>query len=208
MSKPEKPTYLLPVFISLAICIAGLAGAYIFPRLNSTSTLVSAPDLPPVDSPAPPTPSGPVNLTFSKPVSWKTINLPSLGISVCLPPTWSVKATDTIQGTVGAEKFPITKISTFTSTASGSLKSRYLEYKVGTIADPTTILPKSTVDEFYINSLPAIFVSLPGNPDVLVTARGNQLYEFAQQDLNPFADTLEEVYDHFYTMVSCVALLN
>jgi hypothetical protein len=167
-------------------------------------------------TPTPPTLPSPTQVTqnYPRPSNWKTVTIPEMKISLCLPPKW----------VVGTEQQPITDyVEIFferdpqyrpratsirkMAYSGGSRREEYINSKVQYEYEPEKLKKETTVQELVINGRSVLKITIPSFLEELVFVISNSLYSFDIDYKNLVNDSRSAFEKDIYTIVGCIESL-
>lgn len=149
--------------------------------------------------------------TSYKPGSgWQTVNNPTLGISVCLPPKWEFGdlGKSQMSGEIFYARDPqyrpnASAISSYPYNG-GSRRDEYINLKTKYEYEPEKLKGQTTVKEVTINGKSFLAIAIPSFPEVLVTAIDDKLYAI-DIDYDPMVNDSEAAFrKDIQTIAGCL----
>lgn len=148
--------------------------------------------------------------TYPRPANWKTVTIPSMKISLCLPPKWEIGSghypNDYIE--IFFERDPVyrpraTSISKIPY-QGGSRREEYINSKVQYEHDPEKLKKETIVKEVTINGKSVLDIAIPSFPEELVFVIGNYIYAVDVDYKNLVNDSRSDFRKDIYTIVGCI----
>ena len=179
------------------------------PMGTPTPTLEVTPTLTPKSTPA--------SQNYPRPNNWKTVTIPKMKISLCLPPKWEL----------GTNHYPEDYLEIFFARdpqykpratdikveqfLGGSRRNQYVDPRIKSEArspeEEERLRADTTVEELIINGKSVLDITIPSFPRVLVFTIGNQLFSVGK-DYQPLVNDSPSAFQKdIYTIVGCIASL-
>lgn len=153
-----------------------------------------------------------VNLNYPKPNSWKTVTIPAMGISLCLPPKWELGIGSwpnymEMYFARDPQYRPRATAVRLEAYNGGSRREEYINLKVQYEYNPEDLKNRATVSELTINGRQVLDIAIPSFPRVLVFVLNNQLLT-VDKDYEPLVNDSESAFQKdIYTIVGCIESL-
>ncbi len=145
-----------------------------------------------------------ITQNYPKPASWKSVNIPNHGISICLPPKWEANEWGyTVFNRDPAYRPDVLWINKF-DYKGGSRRDEYILMKVQYEYEPEKLKNETKVNELTINGRSVLKIAIPSFPEALVFILNNKLYEVQLASWNLVNDSQAAFLKDVYTVVGCV----
>lgn len=151
---------------------------------------------------------------YPRPANWKTVTIPSMKISLCLPPKWAIgsgpySSPDYIEIFFERDLVYRPRATNITKIPyqGSSRREEYINYKLRYEPDAENLRKNTTVKELIINGRSVLDIKVPFFGEELVFVMGDYIYAvYASHD--PFVNDSRSAFrKDIYTIVGCISPL-